>query len=211
MSLTSTEEALLACRDGLFRQKVRALLRSYGGVHPTVLHHAMGRTETEIVHMIGNVEPAMNDARRDDQHVTDFQLDFACANCHAAATTRAVRSAVRVVRAAPAVDDLAVDERRAAAGDDVIAFGLIVVRDGALKCVCRRIGHLLSARGRLSRSLSIASARGLGAATTGAAPGIAAAAGSLSLADRQHVLLRAMNDAQLHAPAIADIDDPGVL
>src|SRR5205809_7663514 len=96
----------------------QALLRGDGGVHPAVLHHAMRRTETEIVHMIGNIEPAMDDARRNDQHVTDLQLDFACANRHAAAAARTVRSAVRIVRAAPAVDDLAIDERDAAAGDD---------------------------------------------------------------------------------------------
>src|SRR5262245_63509890 len=88
-----------------FRQSVRALLRGYGGVHPAVLHHAMRRTKTEIVDMIGNVEPAMNDARRNDQHVTDLQLDFARANRDAAATARTVRSAVWVVGAAPAVDD----------------------------------------------------------------------------------------------------------
>src|SRR5436190_16945687 len=172
----------------------------------------MRRTEAEIVHMIGNVEPTMDDARRNDQHVTDLQLDFASANRHAAAAARTVRSAVGVVRAAPAVDNLAVDERRAGSGDDVIAFGLIVVRDGALKCVRRRIGHLFSTRGRWGRSLSIASAGGLGIATTGSGSrGIAATAGLSGLAGRQHVLLRAMNDAQLHAPAIADIDNPGVL
>ena len=37
----------------------------------------MRRTEAEIVHMIGNIDPAMDDARRNDQHVTDLQLDFA--------------------------------------------------------------------------------------------------------------------------------------
>ena len=31
----------------------------------------------------------------------------------------------------PAIDDMAINERRAAAGDDVIAFGLIVMRNGA--------------------------------------------------------------------------------
>src|SRR5258705_364483 len=83
----------------------------------------------------------------------------------------------------------------AAAGDDVIAFGLIVVRDGALKCVRRRIGHLFSTRGRLARSLSIASAGGLViAATGGGRLRIAATAGSLrGLPDRQHVLLRSVN------------------
>ena len=55
----------------------RALLRGDGGVHPAVLHHAMRRTEAEIVHVIGNIEPAMNHARRNDQHITDLQLDFA--------------------------------------------------------------------------------------------------------------------------------------
>src|SRR5207245_9655541 len=131
---------------------------------------------------------------RNDQHVTDLQLAFTRANRHAAATARTVRSAVWVVRAAPAVDNLAVNERRAASGDDVIAFGLIVVRDGALKCVRRRIGHLFSTRRRLGRSLSTASAGGLGIATTGCGSlRIAATARSLSgLPDRQHVLLRAM-------------------
>src|SRR5438132_8566303 len=90
---------------GTFRQNARALLRGYGRVHPAVLHHAVRRTKTEIVHMIGNVEPAMNDAGRNDQHVTDLQLDFTRANRHAAATARTVRSAVWVVRAAPAVDN----------------------------------------------------------------------------------------------------------
>ena len=37
----------------------------------------MRRTEAEIVHMIGNIGPAMYYARRNDQHVSDFQLDFA--------------------------------------------------------------------------------------------------------------------------------------
>src|SRR5712671_4634602 len=49
------------------------------------------------------------------------------------------------------------------AGNDVIAFGLIVVRDGALKCVRRRIGHLFSTRGRWRRG---------GIATTGGIRGI---------------------------------------
>ena len=103
----------------------------------------------------------------------------------------------------PAVDNLAVNERRAAAGDDVIALGLIVVRDGALKCVRRRIGHLFSTRGRWGRSLGIA--------TTGGSRCIASTGGQPGLPDRHHALLRAMNDAQLHAPAVADIDDPGIL
>jgi len=56
---------------------LKALLRFDGGVHPAVLHHAVRRTEAEIVHMIGNISPAMYYARRNDQHVTDLQLDFA--------------------------------------------------------------------------------------------------------------------------------------
>src|SRR6266446_6996957 len=52
------------------------LLRDDGGVHPAVLHHAMRRTEAEIVHMIGNIGPAVYYARRNDQHVTDLQLDL---------------------------------------------------------------------------------------------------------------------------------------
>src|SRR5262252_3849323 len=36
------------------------LLRRDGGVHPAVLHHAVRRTEAEIVHMIGNVGPAVD-------------------------------------------------------------------------------------------------------------------------------------------------------
>ena len=80
--------------------------------------------------MIGNIGPAVYYARRNDQHVTDLQLDFACANRQATAA-RTVRSAVGVGRAVPAIDDMAINERRAAAGDDVIAFGLIVMRNGA--------------------------------------------------------------------------------
>ena len=132
---------------------LKALLRGDGGVHPAVLHDAVRRTEAEIVHMIGNIEPAMDDARRNDQDVTDLQLDFACTDRHATAAARTVRSAVGVVRAVPAVEKLAIDERRAAAGDDVIAFGLIVMRDGALKCVRRRIGTLFSTRDRRGRCL----------------------------------------------------------
>ena len=60
-----------------FDGTLRALLRGDGGVHPAVLHHVVRRTETEIVHMIGNIGPAMYYARRNDQHVTDLQLDFA--------------------------------------------------------------------------------------------------------------------------------------
>src|SRR5262245_29241189 len=97
---------------------LRALLRGDGGVHPAVLHHAMRRTEAEIVHMIGNIEPAMYDARRNDQHITDLQFDFARADGHAATAARAVRSAVGIVGAPPAVDDLPIDERRPAARDD---------------------------------------------------------------------------------------------
>src|SRR5216117_3332996 len=63
----------------------QALLRGDGGVHPAILHHAMRRTEAEIVHMIGNIGPAMYYARRNDQHVTDLQLDFARANRQSAA------------------------------------------------------------------------------------------------------------------------------
>src|SRR6185369_15722815 len=124
-------------------------------------------------------------------------------NRHAAAAARTVRSAVGVVGIAPAVHNLAVDERRAAAGDNVIALGLIVVRDGPLKCVRRRIGHLFSTRGRWGR--------GLGIALSGGGRCIASTAGGLGLPDRHHALLRAMNDAQLHAPAVANIDNPRIL
>src|SRR6266568_1740604 len=96
---------------------LKALLRGDGGVHPAVLHHAMRRTEAQIVHVIGNIGPAMYDARRNDQRVTDLQLDFSRANRQTAAAGT-VRSAVGVGRAFPAVDNLAIDERRAAAGDD---------------------------------------------------------------------------------------------
>ena len=58
-------------------RRLKALLRGDGWIHPAVLHHAVRRTEAEIVHMIGNIGPAMYYARRNDQHVTDFQLDFA--------------------------------------------------------------------------------------------------------------------------------------
>ena len=78
--------------------------------------------------MIGNIGPAMYYARRNDQHVTDLQLDFARANRQPAAA-RTIRSAVGVGRAVPAIDDMAINERRAAAGDDVIAFGLIIMRN----------------------------------------------------------------------------------
>src|SRR5215510_4644833 len=61
---------------GLYRIAAKALLRGDGGIHPAVLHHAMRRTEAEIVHMIGNISPPMYDARRNDEHVTDLQLDF---------------------------------------------------------------------------------------------------------------------------------------
>ncbi len=57
--------------------RIKALLRGDSGIHPAVLHHVMRRTEAEIVHMIGNIGPAMYYARRNDQHVTDLQLDFA--------------------------------------------------------------------------------------------------------------------------------------
>src|SRR5215510_11546017 len=122
----------------LWRLPPSTLLRGDGGVHPAVLHDAVRRTEAEIVHMIGNISPSMYDARRNDQNVTNLQLDFARANRQAAAT-RTVRSAVRVGRAVPAIDDMAINERRAAAGDDVIAFGLIIMRNGARNCICRRI------------------------------------------------------------------------
>ena len=74
-----TEEALSAAGAlwSPFDRTLKALLRGDGGVHPAVLHHAMRRTEAEIVHMIGNIGPAMYYARRNDQHVTDLQLDFA--------------------------------------------------------------------------------------------------------------------------------------
>src|SRR5215469_5090348 len=68
------------------RQNVETLLRGDGGVHPAVLHHAMRRTEAEIVHMIGNIGPAVDYARGNDQRVTDLQLDFARANRQSAAT-----------------------------------------------------------------------------------------------------------------------------
>src|SRR5207302_10586139 len=66
---------------------------------------------------------------------------------------------------------------------------------------------------RLAGIMTLTSAAGMGMATTGGGSlRNTATAGRLSgLPDRQHVLLRSVNDAQLHAPAIADIDDPGVL
>jgi len=56
---------------------LKALIRCDGGVHPAILHHIVRRTEAEIVHMIGNIEPAMHHALRDDEHITDRQFDFA--------------------------------------------------------------------------------------------------------------------------------------
>ncbi len=53
------------------------LLRGDRWIDPAVLHHAMRRTEAEVVHMIGNVVPAVDNSRRDDQHVADLQFDFA--------------------------------------------------------------------------------------------------------------------------------------
>src|SRR5206468_9083406 len=100
---------------------------------------------------------------------------------------RTVRSAVGVGRTLPAIDDMAINERRAAAGDDVIAFGLIVVRNGARNGIRRRICHLLSTRD------------GLGIAPPGGRRGRRVPSGG------------AMNDAQLHTPAVADIDNPGIL
>src|SRR4029453_5413806 len=128
--------------------------------------------------------------RRPSTPLPSMHAACAGAHPHPAGGARAVRAAVGVVRAAPAVHNLAINERRATAGDDVIALGLKVVRDGALKGVRRRIGHLFSTRGRLGRSLGIA--------TTGGSLCIASPASSLSLPDRHHALLRAMNDAQLH-------------
>src|SRR5258708_19009049 len=94
-------------------------------------------------------------AGRNDQHVAALQRGFAGATRQAAAA-RTVRSAVGVGRAVPAIDDMAIDEPRAAAGDDVIAFGLIIMRDGARNCIRRRICHLLSTRDGLGRSAGIA-------------------------------------------------------
>src|SRR5438094_7719804 len=86
----------------------QALLRGDGGVHPAVLHHAMRRTEAQIVHVIGNIGPAMYHAGRNDQDVTDLQLDFSRANRQTAAAGT-VRSAVGIGGAFPAVDNLAID------------------------------------------------------------------------------------------------------
>src|SRR5262249_7097551 len=140
--------------------------------------------------MIGNIRPAMDDAWRNDQHVSDLQLDFVCANRQAAAA-RTVRATIRVGRAVTATDNMAIDERRAAAGDDVIAFGLIVMRNGARNGVRRWSCHLLSTRDGLGRSLRIA--------PPGGRRGRRGSGGG------------AMNDAQLHAPAVADVDDPRIL
>src|SRR5207244_2797049 len=52
-----TEEALSAA-GALWSpcdRTLRALLRGDGRVHPAVLHHAMRRTEAEVVHVIGNI------------------------------------------------------------------------------------------------------------------------------------------------------------
>src|SRR5205809_786159 len=86
---------------------------------------------------------------------------------------------------------MAINERRAAAGDDVIAFGLIVMCNGARNGIRRRSCHLFSTRYRLGRCLSVA--------PPGGRRGRRVPSGG------------AMNDAQLHAPAVADIDNLGVL
>src|SRR3982074_962405 len=75
--------------------------------------------------------------------------------------------------------------------DDVIAFGLIIMRNGARNCIRRRICHSFSTRDGLGRCLGIA--------RRGGRCGRRVASGG------------AMNDAQLHAPAVADIDNPGIL
>src|SRR5437870_1653332 len=114
-------DSTTAWRKGVARRGTsNALLRGNDGVHPAVLHHAVRRPETEIVHMIGNISPAMDDAGRNDQDVADLQLDLARANRQAAAA-RTVRSTIRIGGTVPAIDDMAVNERRAAAGHDVIA------------------------------------------------------------------------------------------
>jgi hypothetical protein len=86
---------------------------------------------------------------------------------------------------------MAINERRAAAGDDVIAFGLIVMRNGARNCIRRRICHSFSTRDGLGRCL--------GTARPGRRCGRLVPSGG------------AMNDAQLHAPGVADIDNPRIL
>jgi hypothetical protein len=58
-------------------QNVESLLRGDGRVHPAILHHVMRRAKAEVLHMIGNIRPAMYYTRRNDQHVTGLQLHFA--------------------------------------------------------------------------------------------------------------------------------------
>src|SRR5579871_2547020 len=84
---------------------------------------------------------------------------------------------------------MAINERRAAAGDDVIAFSLIVMRNGARNRIRRRTCHLLTARDGLGRGLAL--------------PG--------RWRGRRVPRGGTMNDPQLHAPAIADIDHFGIL
>src|SRR5262245_22657603 len=122
----------------------------------------------------------------------------------------AVRSAVRIVRALPAVEELAIDECDAAPRHDVVALCLIVVRDGALQGVPRRVGVLCSTRDRWRRVASSSrTCRRRGIAATSRRRSTASSGSGLR--NRHDLLLPAVNDAQLHAPAVADIDNPGVL
>src|SRR5215510_11906662 len=94
-------------------------------VHPARVENAWRRPEAQIVHVLGDVEPPVHHACRDDDDVArlhDFLHDFVR---HAAACWP-VQVRRRVLAS---VDDVAVGEHRSTAGDDVVAFGLRIVSD----------------------------------------------------------------------------------
>src|SRR5437867_11031192 len=83
------------------------------------------RPEAQIVHVLGDVEPSVYHACRNDDDVARLHGFLHNFVCHTAAGWP-----VQVRRGVVAsVDDVAVGEHHSATGDDVIAFGLRIVSD----------------------------------------------------------------------------------
>src|SRR5436309_2322471 len=158
-------------------------------VHPASGENARRGPEAQIVHMLGDVEPSVHHACRDDNDVARLH-DFLHDLVRHAATGWPVQVRRGVVAS---VDDVAVGEHRSAAGDDVVAFGLRIVSDAAGRPASRSSRHLAPAR--------------RGGRSCGSAPAGGCCAGRCPCGRNRNAIhcLPAMNDADAEV-LVADVD-----
>ena len=112
------------------------------GIYPAYSKDILRGPETQIVHVIGDIKPPVDHSRRDDDNVARFHFDFFHAIGHAGAGWSVWPTRIVILVAVASIHDVAIGERRSAAGDDVIALGLEIVNDAPWRSAGRKGGHL---------------------------------------------------------------------